>query len=352
MTPINPELLRRYLSGETSPNEQERVEAWLAEDSERWERLAALREELADAALSEPAMAQAKAEVWARLLEEVREAESSGEVVRAHRSRARSREFAPSSVRPWITRGQLAAALVLAAVGGTGLAMLLLPWRPQSSAEPVRVAATAPGQRAKFRLPDGTAVMLSVASTLRYPATFASGSREVSLVGEAYFEVSHDGRRPFSVQAGDLVARDLGTQFTVRAYPEDAGARVVVREGRVAIRGAAHGSDAPERVVTPGQLGRRGTGGELTVEPADTTAWFAWTEGRLVFANTPLREAVKQLERERDVEIRLSPPEIGNRRFTTSFGGEPTSAILQVIGTGLRLEVVQTGSRSYTLRAK
>jgi hypothetical protein len=80
--------------------------------------------------------------------------------------------------------------------------------------------------------------MLGVASTLRYPAGFTDGPRQV---WEAYFDVVYEQDRPFIVRAGDLVAKDLGTQFTVRAYPEDAGARVVVREGRVAIRVAGGG---------------------------------------------------------------------------------------------------------------
>jgi ferric-dicitrate binding protein FerR (iron transport regulator) len=195
-------------------------------------------------------------------------------------------------------------------------------------------------------------VVLGVASTLRYPAAFKSGSRDVLLEGEAYFEVAHDQVRPFTVRAADLVAQDLGTEFTVRAYPEDAGAQVVVREGRVAIRAAARAAGAPERVVAAGQLGRLGGGGEPVVEQADTAAWFAWTEGRLVFSNTPLSEAVRQIERWRDVKIHLASGDIGQRQFTTSFGNEPTLAMLEVIGTGLGLEVVQTGPRSYTLRAK
>ena len=68
----------------------------------------------------------------------------------------------------------------------------------------------------------------------------------------------HDERRPFVVPAGDLVAKDRGTEFTVRAYPEDVGARVVVREGKVAIRAAAEGAGGPERAAAPGQLGRSG----------------------------------------------------------------------------------------------
>jgi transmembrane sensor len=154
------------------------------------------------------------------------------------------------------------------------------------------------------------------------------------------------------VRAGDLVAKDLGTEFTVRAYPEDLRARVVVRKGRVAIRAAARAKGSREEIVAAGQLGLMVAGGEPIVEQADTAAWFAWTEGRLVFINTPLREAARQIERWRDVEIHLVPPDIGGEQFTTSFGDESASAILQVIGTGLHLEVIQTGPRTYMLGVK
>ena len=240
---------------------------------------------------------------------------------------------------------------MVAVVGGASLGLLLLRDRPPRPAEALQVASTAPGQRSVILLSDGTRVMLGAASTLRYPSAFAGVSREVSLEGEAYFDVVHEGGQPFVVRAGDLVATDLGTEFTVRAYSEDAGARVVVREGRVAIRAAGE-TRSHERVVAPGQLGRLSGSGEPLVEQADSTAWFAWMQGRLVFVDTPLREAVRQIERWRDVEIRLVSPDLGARRFTTSFETESTPTILQVIGTGLRLEVTQTGPRSYTLRAK
>jgi len=351
MSEMDWELLDRYLSGDASPDERARMEAWLAEDPEHWAQLAALREALEKAALSDPAVEKAKAEVWARLEREIgRPGNLAG--VERKRPLRRAPAFTVSPKGHRFTAAQLAAALFLTVIGGTALGVLLLRRHPPAAAEAIRVATTTPGQRAMFRLPDGTKVVLSVASVLRHPREFREGSREVSLEGEAYFEVLHDERRPFVVRAGDLVAKDLGTEFTVRAYPEDAGARVVVREGKVAIRAAAGATGGPERVVAPGQLGRLGGGGEPVVEQADTAAYFAWTEGRLVFANTPLGEAVKQIERWRDVEIRLSPTDIGKRQFTTSFGDETTFAILQVIGTGLRLDVVQTGPRNYTLRAK
>jgi transmembrane sensor len=351
MSEMDRELLDRYLSGDTSPEENARVEAWLAEDPHRWTELTALRDRIAEAALSESAVEEAKAEVWGRLEGEVGRVRDASARGRAGRRRG-TRDFALSRRGPWFTGARLAAAVFLTVIGGSALGVLLFHRRATAPAEALRTATTTPGQRAKFRLSDGTQVILGVASTLRYPAAFRSESRQVSLEGEAYFEVAHDRGRPFTVRAADLVAQDLGTEFTVRAYPEDAGARVVVRQGRVAIRAVALARSAGERVVAPGQLGRLGGGGDPMVEPADTVAWFAWTEGRLVFTNTPLLEAVRQIERWRDVEIHLSSPHIGERQFTTSFANESTSAILEVIGTGLGLDVVQTGPKTYTLRPK
>ena len=351
MSEMDWQLLDRYLSGNASPEEQERMEAWLAEDPQHWAQLAAVREALEKAALSDPAVERARAEVWARIEREISGAGNQAGRDRVKRPR-RVPEFTVPTRQRWFTAARLAAALFVAAVGGTAIGVLLLRRSSPAPAESMQVARTTPGQRAMFRLPDGTEVMLGVATVLRYPREFPKGSREVSLEGEAYFEVVHHERRPFIVRAGDLVAKDLGTQFTVRAYPGDARARVVVREGRVSIRAAAGATDRSERVVASGQLGRLGQSGDPLVEQADTSAYFAWTEGRLVFTNTPLGEAVEQIERWRDVEIRLSPPDISERRFTTSFGDESTLAILQVIGTGLRLDVMQTGPKTYTLRAK
>ncbi len=350
MSEMDWQLLDRYLSGGATPEEQERMEAWLAEDPQHWAQLAAVRDAIEKAALNDPAVEKAKSEVWARL---EREIGGAGKSVAKEPDRPRRRvpEFTVAARRRF-TAAQLAAALFVAVIGGTAIGFLLLREPSSAPGEAMQVARTTPGQRAMFRLTDGTQVMLGVASVLRYPRDFRKGSRGVSLEGEAYFEVTHDERRPFVVRAGDLVAKDLGTQFTVRSYPEDPGARVVVREGRVSIRAAAGATARSERVVVPGQLGRLGRSGEPMVEQADTAAYFAWTEGRLVFSNTPLGDAIKEIERWRDVEIHLSPPDIGERRFTTSFGDEPTLAILQVIGTGLRLNVVQTGPRTYTLRLK
>jgi transmembrane sensor len=342
MSEIDRELLERYLSGDTSADESARVEAWLAEDPDRWAQLAGVRESSGGAALNEPAVEEAKAEVWARLARKMGWPEKLSVSGRGRRPYRPGREFVPSPHRPWHTAWQLAAALLIALAGGSALGLLLFRSRPAAPAPMTRIAVTTPGQRGVFRLSDGTQVVLGVASTLRYPAAFTDGSREVSLEGEAYFEVVHDTHRPFVVRAGDLVAKDLGTEFTVRAYPEDAGARVVVREGRVAIRAAA-AEAAPERVVAPGQLGRLGSGQEPTVEPADTAALFAWTEGRLVFDGTPLRDALPQLSRWFDLDFRLADSTLGDVPLTATLRTQPTTDVLNNLAASLGMKQRRAG---------
>ena len=339
MSEMDWQLLDRYLSGDASPGEQERVEAWLAEDPEHWAELAAVREGLEKAAISDPAVEKAKAEVWARLEQEIGGAGKSA-AKEPERPRRRVPEFTVGARRRFTT-AQLAAALFVAVIGGTAIGFLLLRRPSSTPAEAMQVAKTTPGQRAMFRLSDGTQVILGVASVLRYPRTFRKESRELSLEGEAYFEVVHHQRRPFVVRAGDLVAKDLGTQFTVRAYPGEAGARVVVREGRVAIRAAAAG--APERVVAPGQLGRLGANEEPTVEEADTAAYFAWTEGRLVFDGTPLRDALPQLGRWFDLEFRLADSALGDVPLTATLRTQPTTDVLNNLAASLGMRQRQQG---------
>jgi ferric-dicitrate binding protein FerR (iron transport regulator) len=231
-------------------------------------------------------------------------------------------------------------------VGGGLVAMLLL--RRSQPIQAMRVATTAPAERATFRLADGTRVILGVASVLRYPQTFPANSRGVQLEGEAYFEVAHEQRRPFIVRAGDLVATDLGTQFTVRAYPDDPAAQVVVREGRVAVRPMLPGK--LDQVVAPGELGRLAKGGVLTVERADTAAAFAWTEGRLVFEDTPLREALPQLGRWFDLEFRLADSAMGDIPLTATLRTQPTVEVLDNLAASLGMRRKQLG-RTVTLYA-
>lgn len=186
--------------------------------------------------------------------------------------------------------------------------------------------------------------MLAAGSTLRHPRIFPRQSREVTLEGEAYFSVEHDPRRPFRVRAGNLIATDLGTEFLVRAYPEDPNARVVVRSGEVAVRPAEKQAvGAAEQVVRPGELGRLGAGGLPQVEQADTAAYFGWIQGTLVFDGTPLREALPQLSRWYDLEFRLADSSLGSIPLSGRLDQTLTQARLDLLAGSLGLKQDRQG---------
>jgi ferric-dicitrate binding protein FerR (iron transport regulator) len=325
MKDLDWELFDRYLAGVATPAEREEFDRWLLGRPDRAEFLAAWHRGLAR--MEGEVEAADKEAVWAGPLENV-----------GHAQKGRPGWTKPRHRRKWSLGAGLAAAAVMVALAGRAL----LTGDAESAQGTERVLTVPRGEQALFRLPDGSQVLLAAGSTLRHLQSFASTARDVTLEGEAYFTVAHDARRPFRVRAGDLIATDLGTEFLVRAYPEDTKARVVVRSGEVAVRPArSSGGPSAELVVKPGELGRLGAGGVPEVEPVDTAAYFAWTEGTLVFDGTPLREALPQLSRWYDVEFKLTDSSLGGIPLSGRLGQTLSETRLDLLAGSLGLKQVR-----------
>ncbi|MBO9661242.1 MAG: FecR family protein, partial [Chitinophagaceae bacterium] len=91
------------------------------------------------------------------------------------------------------------------------------------------------GSRTRAILPDGSTVWLNAGSSIRYGKTFNDKIREVTLYGEAYFDVVKQPDRPFIVHAGDINIKVLGTSFNVKSYPEDDLVETTLIKGLVQI---------------------------------------------------------------------------------------------------------------------
>lgn len=325
MTKLNWQIVDRYFAGEATAAERALIEQWLA-GSSAFRMLVA---EVYRGAPDDDAVRQAAAEVRTRL-------ERDMMVVRGPDQHLMPAESVRASPSRSISRLKAAAAIALL-IGGP-----ITVWRAaritgtRHAEATLRTITAPPGQRVPVSLPDGSQVILSPGSTLRY-AVSAFGTavrREVRLEGEAYFGVDHDARRPFIVRAGDLIVEDLGTQFMVRAYPEDSYGRVIVRRGLVRLGRA---------VVAPGQLGRLGPKGNVVVEPADTASWFAWTRGRLVFARMPLREALPKLSRWYDVQFRLADASLGDIDLAGHLPAQFSDDALDALEVALGLHLTREG---------
>ncbi|RRB01084.1 FecR family protein [Larkinella rosea] len=97
-------------------------------------------------------------------------------------------------------------------------------------------------ERRKIALPDGTQIWLGPQSSLEYPQKFSGNQRPVKLDGEAFFEVTRDVNRPFTINSGKLITRVLGTSFRIDAYDNEKSATVTVLTGKVSVSAATEPS--------------------------------------------------------------------------------------------------------------
>jgi ferric-dicitrate binding protein FerR (iron transport regulator) len=253
---------------------------------------------------------------------------------------------------PWWRYGRWAAAVVVVAGAGwllgRGPGTALVPpatTRPtagQVADGPPLTAVVRRGQRRPMRLPDGSQLHLNADTRLRYPATFGSAARRVTLEGEAFFEVRRDSIRPFTIRTADEVeVRVLGTSFDVKAYPDERELTVTVRTGRVRVN-LSNGQ--PPVDLRPDQqliFDRQTEKYRLkTVRAAD---YSRWTEGTLQFRNTSLREVVRTLERWYDVDIVVDDPDWLTSSFSGGHQNERLTDVLESITFALDARYEQTG---------
>jgi len=330
--------LARYLANECTPEEAEETRRWVEADPSRAEALAFMRDVNSAAGASQPKWGTDAS--WLRI---------------AARKSARERRprlfpfSTPGAATPAWRRQVLRVAAAVALVAAGSLLWLSRNHRADTSAVAVGVTreyVTPRGQRATFRLPDGSRVMLGVASKLRYAETTGgSAMRYLQLDGEALFQVKHDATRPFLVRTARAVTRDIGTRFAIRAYPSDTVTRVVVAEGSVELRGDRLPAADRGAVLTAGQLGQLGKSGDALVRSGvDVARYLAWTEGRLVFEDTPLRDVLDQLSRWYDLDFRLADSALGGRRLTATMAGEDMSQTLELLASSLDLRYERHGS--------
>lgn len=159
-------------------------------------------------------------------------------------------------------------------------------------------AETPRGGTYQVILPDGSKVWLNAASTLKFPATFSGkSSREVELVGEAYFEIEKDKAHPFKVKTSQQEVEVLGTHFNVNAYVEDGAVKTTLLEGAVKLK-----HQRKTAILKPGQQGFV-TDADFKVVTADLNSVSAWKNGEFVFNGTDLKSLMRQISRWYNVDV-------------------------------------------------
>jgi transmembrane sensor len=243
--------------------------------------------------------------------------------------------------RPWAW-----AASVVAAVGGALVVSLLTT----GGAEPGAAAAelqSASGRAVRYMsgatrravtLDDGTRVYLDVASIIE--VRFAATRRDVMLVqGRALFDVAHDSARPFVVTAGADRVTALGTVFQV----DRAVAEVVITLAQGAVSVANQSAVAVPLRLVPGEELRMPAGDTRWVKRSvNANAAMSWALGKHIFHDSPLEDAVREINRYADKKVRLSDASIARLLVNGEFATGDSEAIVAALVAALPLHVTPT----------
>lgn len=160
------------------------------------------------------------------------------------------------------------------------------------------------GGQYQMTLQDGTKVWLNAGSSLRYPTSFPGNERNVTLTGEAYFEVAKDKARPFfvTVNAGSgapMTVKVLGTHFNINAYPDEQHNIVTLLEGAVKVDcGQANALLVPGKEAILNKAS-----GNMNIKDGDTEGAIAWKNGYFLFDNEKIESIMRQISRWYNVEI-------------------------------------------------
>ncbi len=319
LTHIPDELLVKMMLGEASEDEQLVVKHWLAEKPENrryfehFQTIWQTSRTLADHSTVDEEAA------WQRFKKRT---EAQGRVIPLNTSQGMFKWWS------------VAAAILIVA----GAAWLFYQPDKLSGAEQISVRTT--GETRKDTLPDGSVVTLNKNSSIAYNEAFTDAdTREVTLNGEAFFEVAPDKSKPFKIHVNEVTVTVLGTSFNIKST--DKKTEVVVETGLVQVENTAKTVKArPQEIVTvtKGQ-------NDLVKEKVTDEFYNYYRTHQLVCRQTPLHELVDVLNEVYQADIVIENPAIRNKEINTVFDNMPLNQVLNIISETLNISVVQQNQR-------
>lgn len=316
---IPDDLLVKVMLGEASEQEKTDINTWLAESSENrkyFEHFQAIWQTSRALAVHSDI---SEAEAWQRFK---RRTSYPARVIPLHGQR--------SGFRWW---SAAAAVFILAGV----------VWLYYTSADqpvPEQISLKTAGETRTDTLPDGSVVTLNKHSSVAYQKDFtASDKREISLNGEAFFQVKPDRSKPFTIHVNEVTVTVLGTSFNVKSTKQKT--EVVVETGLVQVQNATHMAKAkPREVVTVYKAQST-----LVKERVKDDFYKYYRTHKLVCSDTPLYELVETLNDIYEVNIIIENPQITRRKINTVFDELPLNQVLSIISETLNVSVEKHDDR-------
>lgn len=271
----------------------------------------------------------------------------SGKLIAQITNRPPRKSFA---IRPVIRTISVAASI--AVILSVGLFFLLdkrsraTEYSVVVTSEPVH-ATQSVGYIRNITLPDGSKVVLKAGSTLDYPEQFSGNKREVTLSGEAYFDVVHNDRQTFVIHTDEITTTVLGTAFNIKAWPNDHNVIVSVTRGRVKVedRNKVLAVLTPDKEFDYNNFKESGRAEHKVNAEKIVTGW---TKEDVDFNGETLETIAGVLSKRFGVNINIADQELADTQFVLSFNGtESIETILDIICTVNNTSYSIQGSEVY-----
>lgn len=175
------------------------------------------------------------------------------------------------------------------------------------------------------KLADGSTIWLNRGAAIFYPKKFGDKTRDVSLKGEAFFEVEKDSLHPFTVKADYSTITVLGTSFNIDT--DNKHTEVTVRTGKVEVASKALDKSI---VLLPDQSALA-TEKDLTSTRKIKPNYLAWKTGVFRFADSPITEVIEALNTYYDNRLSMAPNKVYNCNLTAQFDKAPLNEIVEII---------------------
>ncbi|WP_018631119.1 FecR domain-containing protein [Niabella aurantiaca] len=328
------ELVSKKVLGVITPKEQLELSALLGEHPEEQQQVGVLYEYMAAGYHNDEAVKQRKAEEsWSRVLEKTTVAQQGSPFT--------DTVLPVTKKRRWYAVGVAASVLIVA-----GALIWFMAGRPAGTGKAANIVATNKGSKSMVVLPDHSKVWINSDTRLNYDESFGKGLREVTLEGEAYFEVEKNKDLPFIVHTSNMDIKVLGTAFNVRSYANEANAQTTLVRGSVQIKllnkeagkkimlrpnekaivrnAAYHAVDAADTAeVTVVAVNRNG---------ADSLIYETqWVSNRLAFENERLEHMLPVLERWYNITIIMKRKAPVQRTFSGVFDNDSIDDVLKTL---------------------
>jgi transmembrane sensor len=332
-------LMGRYLSGEATASESKKVEDWAAASEQNKKEL------------EQNKLLVIKAGEYYQLEEFDTGAAWNKVHMHIKTTAATSGRFTELRKNTTAIFYRYAAILIVTLLIGSAGYYIITRQNSQNFAE---IAAIGNQVINEFVLPDGTLVTLNSNSKLEYPQKFSDNLREVTVTGEAFFDVKPDASRPFIINAGDARVKVLGTSFNVNAYPEAESVEVTVKTGIVQVT-CCEGEEPEKALELTLNAGEKGTlyheNRKLEKSVNADPNYMAWKTHNLIFQNTKLSQVILNLNKVYYTDIRLDDKALEELVLTAQFDDKPADFILDVISMTFDLNLTHENG-IYTLSAK